>query len=95
MPPDVMMRQSGAEKNPFRSPKAGYKITQLNTHNQHKDAILSRETSTHLVDVGPCLDELTDYNILSIVAGQMEWGVAIGIHLIYLCENRKKTYVYV
>ena len=44
---------------------------------------------THLVDVGSCLDELTDYNILSIVAGQMEWGVTISVHLIYLCDNRK------
>lgn len=48
-----------------------------------------RVMRTHLVNTGSCLDQLTDNHILSIVTSQMEWCVAIGISLIYLCTEEQ------
>lgn len=45
-------------------------------------------THTHLVDFGSGLDELTNDHILSIVAGQMKRGVAVGVDLIDLFKGR-------
>lgn len=58
-------------------------------HFVQRSYFVQREMHTHLVDVGPCLNELTDHHVLSIVAGQMEWSVAIGIHLIDLRKERR------
>lgn len=41
-------------------------------------------TETHLVDVGGGLDELAHHHVLSVVAGQVERGVAVGVDLVDL-----------
>lgn len=42
---------------------------------------------TYLVDIGSCLNELTNYNILSVVAGQVERCITIAVCLIHLRTN--------
>lgn len=88
-PPGVRRRQSGEQKTPSHSPEARNQTTQLNTHNHHAHTTLHREMRKHLVDTGPCFDELTDHDVLSIITGQMERGVAVAVYLIDLCKRRK------
>lgn len=47
-------------------------------------------TETHLVDVGAGLDELAHHHVLSVVAGQVERGVAVGVDLVELGPGRER-----
>lgn len=51
------------------------------------------QTQTYLVDFGSGLNELTNYHVLSVVAGQMKRGVAIGIDLIDLSQERRTGFI--
>lgn len=46
-----------------------------------------------LVDFGSGLNELTNYHVLSVVAGQMKRGIAVAIDLIDLSEESRIRFI--